>query len=75
MCDCLYVKYKDENECKITLSNSIGDAAKSLKIVYLPQKLIVSYWGQSSMASLDVGHGCIVHKFQGTMPNGLDINK
>lgn len=74
MCSCIYVQSRDETACLRDMETSLGASAKYAKIVYFPEKVIVSYAGfASAQAELQTGFGCSVRKFNGAMPNGLSL--
>lgn len=73
MCSCLYVQNRQENECLAEMDISIGKFTKYMKIVYFPEKVVVSFSGLAiTQAKMSPGYGCSASKFEGQMPNGLN---
>jgi hypothetical protein len=75
MCSCLYVQNRDEASCKA----DIGPQIKGAQIVYMEERVIVSYSGlDSAEGRLKPGYGCHVQQFNGSLPsgilNGVDYN-
>jgi predicted membrane metal-binding protein len=67
MCSCLYVQNRTEQSC----AADIGPQIKGAQIVYLEERVIVSYSGLNSAESrLTPGFGCSVQEFVGSMPVG-----
>ncbi len=68
MCGCLYVQNRDEAACMA----DIGPQIKGAQIVYMEERVIVSYSGlDSAEGRLKPGYGCYVQKFVGSMPSGV----
>jgi hypothetical protein len=71
MCGCLYVQNRDEQSCR----NDIGPQIKGAQIVYLEERVIVSYSGlDMAEARLKPGYGCHVQTFVGSMPAGVETS-
>jgi hypothetical protein len=68
MCSCVYVQNREEAACMA----DIGPQIKGAQIVYMEERVIVSYSGlDQAEARLKPGYGCSVQDFVGSMPSGV----